>query len=378
LQKGKWSLWIVAGILFGGALLSKYHAVLLPFCLLGYLLRSPDQRFWLRRPQPYAAVLIGLIVFVPNIYWNFRHDWISYAYQLGRGSAEGLSPGTFLLALVGQFGVWSPVIFGLLIAATVVLLRDQKASEPDRFVLWTSIPVFAVFCLTGLTSKILPHWTAAGWWTGAIAVSAAALRRISRPDASGGRWRRWTAAAVITGLLMSLLLYAALFRPISGPIYGWAQGISGQLNRQFPAIKALDPFDPAYDIGNELFGWEDIAEKVQAIRTEMPNPQNTFFFGHRFFKLSQLAVYLPPDTVVMSLHHKLDQYRLWFSAPDYQGWDALLIVGARQHLQRAQRYQPLFTAMGPEPVAIRIYRDNQLAQDLRVYKYFGFKGAYER
>jgi hypothetical protein len=179
-------------------------------------------------------------------------------------------------------------------------------------------------------------------------------------------------------LLMSLLLYAALFRPISGPIYGWAQGISVRLNRQFPAIKALDVFDPAYDIGNELFGWEEIAATMQAIRAGMPNPPNTFFFGHRFFKLSQLAVYLPPDTVAMALHHKFDQYRLWFSAPDYQGWDALLMVGARQHLRRAQRYRPLFTAMDPEPVAIRIYRGDQLAQDLRIYKYFGFKGAYER
>jgi len=378
LQKGKWALWILAGVLFGGALLSKYHAVLLPLCLLGYLLSSPDQRFWLGRPQPYAAGLTGLAVFMPNIFWNSRHDWISYAYQFGRGSGEGLNPGKFLLALGGQFGVWSPLIFGLLIAAAVVMLRDQKPSAADRFVVWTSIPVFAFFCLTGMTSKILPHWTAAGWWTGSIAVSVAVMRRIFRPDRVGIRWRRWSVAAIVTGLMMSLLLYAALFRPITGSVYTWARGISVQLNRQFPAIKALDPFDPAFDIGNELFGWEKIAETVEAIRARMPNPQKTFIFGHRFFKASQLAVYLPPDTVVMPLHHKFDQYRLWFAAPDYQAWDALLIIGDRHHFDRAQRYRPLFTAMDPEPVEIRVFRDNQLAQDLKVYKYFGFKGEYER
>jgi hypothetical protein len=322
--------------------------------------------------------LAGFTVFMPNLFWNSRHDWISYAYQFGRGSGDGLNLGKFLLALGGQFGVWSPVIFGLLIAATVAILRDQKPSAPDRFVVWTSIPVFVFFCLAGLTSKILPHWTAAGWWTGSIAVSAVALRKISRPDRVGGRWRRWSVAAIITGLMMSLLLYAALFFPITGPVYTWARGLSIQLNRHFPAIKALDPFDPANDIGNELFGWEKIANEVLAIRARMPHPQKTFIFGHRFFRISQLGVYLPPGTVVMSLHHKFDQYRLWFSAADYQAWDALLIVDDRQHFKRAQRYRSLFAAMDPEPVAIRIFRDNQLAQDLKIYKYFGFKGAYER
>ena len=35
MNSGKWSMWIRAGLFFGGALLSKYHAVLLALCLLG-------------------------------------------------------------------------------------------------------------------------------------------------------------------------------------------------------------------------------------------------------------------------------------------------------------------------------------------------------
>ena len=95
LKNGKWPLWILAGLLFGGALLSKYHAVLLPLCLVGYLLTSSNHRFWLGRIQPYVAGLTGLAVFMPNILWNARHDWISYAYQLGRGSGDGLNFGKF-------------------------------------------------------------------------------------------------------------------------------------------------------------------------------------------------------------------------------------------------------------------------------------------
>ena len=123
-KTGKWSLWILTGLLFGGALLSKYHAVLLALCLMGYFLSSSEHRYWLGKIQPWLAVIIGLVVFSPNLVWNARHEWISYTYQLGQGSGDGLSLGDFLAALGGQLGAWSPFIFGLLIAAGIVLTRQ--------------------------------------------------------------------------------------------------------------------------------------------------------------------------------------------------------------------------------------------------------------
>ena len=90
MKTGRWSWWILTGLLFGGALLSKYHAVLLALCLLGYLISSSDHRYWLGKIQPWLAVIIGLVVFSPNIVWNARHEWISYTYQLGQGAGDGL------------------------------------------------------------------------------------------------------------------------------------------------------------------------------------------------------------------------------------------------------------------------------------------------
>jgi undecaprenyl-diphosphatase len=370
--------WILAGLFFGGALLSKYHAVLLPLCLLGYLITSPDHRFWLAKLQPYVAVLVGLVVFAPNILWNANHDWISYGYQLGRGSTAELNMGKFLLAIGGQFGVWSPVIFGLLIAAFVVMIRQKKLNAADLFVIWTSLPVFAFFCITGLTSKILPHWTSVGWWSGAIAIATVMVKKIEQPGKSGLRWRRWSLTAAATGLVMSTVLYVALWWPIADPVYSWARQVSLKINQHIPAIKPIRPFDIGYDLSNELFGWDTIAQQVESIRAQMPNPANTFIFGHRFFRISQLGVYLFPDTIATSLHHKFDQYRLWFSAEDHKGWDALFIVDHKRHQERANRYAPLFNHMDPESIDIKVFRNNRLAQNYKIYKYFGFKGNYEK
>ena len=378
LKTGSWLQWVLTGLMFGGALLSKYHGVLLAGCLLGFLITSAKHRFWLGKVQPYLAVLVGFAVFLPNIIWNSRHGWISYSYQLAHGSGDGISPTKFLLAIGGQFGVWSPILFGLLIAAVIVLLKNPKMSEADRFVVWTSIPIFIFFCLAGLTSKILPHWTAAGWWTGAIAVSVVIVQKMYRQGTTAKRWRRWMTAGVLTGLTMSVLLYMVLFWPIVAPVYSWARDISLRLNRTFPVVKPLKPYQTGYDISNDLFGWEQIAAKMESIRAEMPRPDKTFIFGHRFYTTSQLTVYLYPETISTSLHHKFNQYRLWFSAPDYAGWDALFVVDQKRHRQRAQRYLPLFDKMDPDPSNIQIFRDNQPAHNLMVYKYYGFKGVYEK
>ncbi|UCD81596.1 MAG: glycosyltransferase family 39 protein [Desulfobacterales bacterium] len=377
LQTGKWSMWILAGLLFGGALLSKYHAVLLALCLLGYFITSPEHRFWLRRIQPYVAVVLGLAVFGPNIIWNVRHGWISYAYQLGQGGGDGLDPGKFLAGVAGQAGAWSPIIFGLLIAVVVVMVRQKKTCEADRFAAWTSMPIFALFCLIGLTSSILPHWTSAGWWTGSIVVSAVISQKLSFRNPTAGRWRRWSVAAAVTGFIMTAMVYLALFLPITAPVYTWARDISLGLNRKFPAIKPLKPFETGFDPANELFGWQNIARQVENIRAQMPRPANTFVFGHRFHTSSQLAVYLDPDTAATSLYHRYSQYRLWFNAEDYTGWDALFVVDRKRHQERARRYKSLFTKMDPQPKEIQVFRNGRPAHVMEVYKYYGFKGKYE-
>jgi hypothetical protein len=377
MQSGKWSMWLLAGLLFGGALLSKYHAVLLALCLLGYFSTSAEHSFWLKKAQPYVAAGIGLIVFLPNILWNAHRDWLSYSYQLGQGRGDGLDAGHFLMAVGGQLGAWSPLIFGLLAAVLIALNRQGKISEADRFALWTSIPIFVFFCLAGFTSKILPHWTSMGWWTGSIAVTAVILQKTAGAKTAAKRWHRCSVAALVTGFTMSALLYMVLFLPVVSPVYNWARDISLNLNQKFPALKPLEPFEPGFDISNELFGWPEIARQVESIRAQMPHPAKTFVFAHRFHPTSQLAVYLKPDTVATTLHHRYNQYRLWFAPEKYMGWDALFIIDRKRHKKRAQRYRTLFDRLELQPTEIKIFRHGRLAQELNVYKYFGFKGNYE-
>lgn len=376
MRDGRWLIWILTGVLFGGVLLSKYHAVLLPVCLLCYLCTSPGRRYWLGRIQPYVAGLIGLFLFMPNIIWNARHDWISYAFQLTHRGDGHVSLVKLLGAFGGQMGAWSPVIFGLLIAAFIVLARERPLSEPTRFVFWTSLPVFVFFCGMGAFGKILPHWSSVGWWTGSLAVVSVVLGKVARRGKTETRWYRWCIAAAITGFAMISFMYIALIHPVVRPIYSEVRNISLRLHDFFPALKPLKPFKMKYDISNTLFGWDEIGEKVETARAEMPHPERTFVFCQRFFTTSLLTVHLHPETEATTLHQEFNQYRFWFAAKDHTGWDALFVNDTR-YLQGYERYLPLFDTVDPKPDRIRVFRNGQLARVLNVFRCYGFKGKFE-
>ncbi|HEX9106358.1 MAG TPA: glycosyltransferase family 39 protein, partial [Longimicrobiales bacterium] len=76
-----WRWWLGAGLFTGLAMLSKYHGVFVAFGAFLYILTRRDARGWLRRPQPYVAVALALLIFSPALIWNVQHDWVSLRFQ---------------------------------------------------------------------------------------------------------------------------------------------------------------------------------------------------------------------------------------------------------------------------------------------------------
>ena len=374
---GRWRSWLATGVFLGGALLSKYHAALLPLCLGGYLLTAAKHRRWLKKPQPYAAALAALAVFSPNLIWNAQNGWISYRYQLGRAGSGGFELGDALTAIGGQFAAWSPLIFALLIASFVTVLRKSSKSDSECFALWISLPVFAFFIFIGFFGKVLPHWTSPGWWGGSLLLAAVTLSKTAAGGAVAARWRRAAIAAAAVGLLMTIGIYAALFQPFVKPVYTLLRSASLELSRRLPAVEPLPPYEAKFDVTNELFGWRAAAEEVRAALQRMPRQRHTFIFSHRFFTVSQLAVHLPPETVVTTLGRRIDQYRIWFNPAAHLGWDALFVDVDRRR-QGPDRYSPLFERVDPAPQVITVTRNGERIREIRLYRYYGYRGGYQR
>ena len=44
----------------------------------------PSCRQWALRPQPYVALVIGLTIFSPNLYWNAQNDWATFEFNFAK------------------------------------------------------------------------------------------------------------------------------------------------------------------------------------------------------------------------------------------------------------------------------------------------------
>lgn len=374
IRGGGWGWWLLAGASTGGAMLSKYHGVLLPLCLFLYLATSGEHRRWLRRPEPYAALAAACLVFLPNVVWNARHDWISYAFQLGHGGGKGgFGLDKLIESIGGQAAGASPVLFGLFVLAAVAVARRPE-SEGERFLWWTSIPVFVFFCGIGLFGKVLPHWPAVGWWTGMPLTAAVIGRRLEAGGATSRRWRRWTVAGALVGALSVSLLYSAMFFPVVGFLHEQARAASLALHERFDFIRPMKPFETKFDPTNDLYGWEELAARVEALRSEMPRPERTFVFCPRFFPASQLGAFLDASIPITTLTGRADQYKLWFDPAAHAGWDAILVDDDR-YRKGADRYHPLFEAPVASSVRVEFRRGAFPARGATLYPFLGFRGS---
>ena len=101
-ERRVWRLWLLVGIGFGLAGLSKYIGALAPLGLLAFLALSPSERRWFRHPAPYAAAMLALLIILPVFVWNAQHNWVSFVFQGSRGLASrGLRPLEILRVALG-------------------------------------------------------------------------------------------------------------------------------------------------------------------------------------------------------------------------------------------------------------------------------------
>jgi len=173
--------WLIFGACAGGALLSKYTAVLLPAGVGLALLSSAEGRRHLASAWPWLGLALAAAVFWPVVRWNQQHDWASFNFQLHHGTAADESSPLRNLGIYwgGQFAIYSPVLFVLgLLAMLRQWRRVGTISVADRMILFSATLPFVCFCVFALRHRpeanwpifallpltvLLAQWVAQGW-----------------------------------------------------------------------------------------------------------------------------------------------------------------------------------------------------------------------
>jgi dolichol-phosphate mannosyltransferase len=160
------SAWLGMGIAFGLGILSKYTLGLLGLAALLFVILDPKARRWLRRPHPYLAAGLALLLFSPVIIWNMEHQWASITFQSSRIKGVGDDQFSTHLLFANLLLLLTPV--GLLAAASALLSEagndDSELARRRRlFVrIFTGVPL-AVFFVLSMFDSLRFHWTAPLW-----------------------------------------------------------------------------------------------------------------------------------------------------------------------------------------------------------------------
>ena len=159
IKEKKNALWCLLAVLLGLGYLSKYTMLLFWPCLVLFFLLAPDQRFWLRRKEPYLSFAMSALFFLPVLYWNSQHAWVSFTFHGGKATASAW--GENFLPFVGdQLVHFTPFLVFILFR---IFKYSLKKDGPAKTLFCFSAPVLILYLIAALKIKVWAHWPATGY-----------------------------------------------------------------------------------------------------------------------------------------------------------------------------------------------------------------------
>ena len=215
-ERSGWRWWLGAGLCAGLAMDSKYNAVLPLAGAALYLATAPRHRFWLARPQPYAAVTLALAVFAPVMLWNAAHGWASFAFQGDRAGGARLHPFGPPIVFAGEALFLFPWLWVRLMMAFAGAARQGPRAWPGWFACCLgALPVLGFAGVALWAPHVLYHWAAPGYMMLFPLLGMAA----ARDDVAGLRWPRWMAWGSAAVMLCGVAVLC------SEAQLGWQRGL---------------------------------------------------------------------------------------------------------------------------------------------------------
>ena len=341
LKSDRWRDWIVTGIAGGGGLMSKYTMIIFVVSAFAYLALSPRFRHHLKNPRLYAAMGLAAVLYLPNLWWNYTHEFVSFKHvERDNAHITGLHfhVGKMLEFLGSQFGVFGPVLFGWLLA---ILPRYRSLAKEESYKLlwWFIMPMFALIIVVSLLSRAFANWSAPMYVASTVLVVAWLWRR---------GYRRWLYAAIGINILLGLGLYH---------YHDITRGLGIELGRK------SDPY-------SRVRGWKELGARVSEVMKKYPGAK--LLCDDRKV-MAELIFYVRPhpfDAVIWNPDRTLrDHYEMTTDLQKHLGEDFVFVTRRQAIPDVARRFA---SARRVETIEIPLYKDYKMV--FYVYYLKDFKG----
>ncbi len=138
------------GLVTACLMYSKYHGVLIVF----FVLLSNLKLF--RDPKVYAAGFLALALFLPHLYWQYSHDWITFKYHLFESNVNRYKVNYTIEYILGQILLAGPLAGIILLPATLLW---KPVNSLERALKFTAVGIFLFFFLSSFKGKVEANWT---------------------------------------------------------------------------------------------------------------------------------------------------------------------------------------------------------------------------
>lgn len=308
LDTSAWWPALLLGAALGLGLNAKYAMIYFVISAALYIAAVPERRCLLRDLRIHAALLIGLLLILPNLLWNAEHSFATFAHTADNANWSGrlFNPGKALEFFGAQFGVFGPILFGSLLVISARAGREGLPA-PDKLLLAFALPVLVIVTIQAFLSRAHANWAAVSYVSATVLVTATLIRELS--------WR-WLKA--------SMALHVAALAAI-----GLATATAGT----FRLPGGGDPFA-------RTLGWRAMAEETAALLADARHSGNPFgavLTDDRAITAELLYYMREEPTPVFAWHEPGTRPRDHYELSRAYGKgspEPVLLVGLRQNVGR--------------------------------------------
>jgi hypothetical protein len=198
---------VLAGLAIGLGMLAKYAMIYFVLGTIVYVIGSREGRRAVLSPAGGLMWLVAVLVFSPNIIWNIQQHFATVHHTEANADWGGslFHPAMLANFLVGQVGVFGPVLFiGFLFGLLTLKKRMKGHESADFFLLCYSLPTLALIAAEAFISRANANWAATAYVALTIVTVAWFLRQ---------RGAFLLRASLIISLVAGGVLYSEITMP---------------------------------------------------------------------------------------------------------------------------------------------------------------------
>jgi len=309
-QEPKLLLWMIP--VLGLGWMNKYSIIFYGSALLAGLVISRHRRLMWTWYLP-AAVAGGLLVILPNLIWQYQHNWpvINHMTELQETQLGNVLMKDFLFA---QVFMHLPAL--LVWLGGLIWLIFNKEHRNFRIFAWVFILTLLLIIL--LRGKF--YYTIAAY---TILVVFGAIA-----------WERWSqqSRVILTYIVMAIILSSGLFvLPFSLPVFGPDRMVKYDRKQIERGLEVMLKWEDGevHDLPQDyadMVGWDELGKKVWTFYDSLEDSvkTRTLFFGE-FYGCAGAAFYHRPDPSYPEVYSFNDAFMEWI--PRDPELDHLIYIG---------------------------------------------------